>query len=586
MKKRLIPLLICIVSVLVMVAGGMMPLFEKEIVPEDADEPNEQVYGTAYYVSSSEGADANDGLSPETPIKTIERAMQIELQPGDAMLFKRGDKWTGETYLVNGSGTQAFPIKISAYGEGDYPEISAGGTDQTCIKIQNGTDGIKISKLKLTNSYQGIEVFYQSTYDNEYLCFEDLVISDMDRRYNSLPEEYNHASKGIVVNANRDMNSTEDVMIRGLVMRNIQFFNCEVAIWAIGKQGKGFVDGWHYGIAENVLIEDIETDQCGMWGVCFHFFRNAILRDISTYRTGLSSNPVGSCSVLLIHSRNVLMENILIDGQYRNYNQTYDAAGLDIEGGNYNVTVRNSHIKNIAGPAIMVYNNGNSYNYDLLIENNIIENYGLNDGERNGGEGCGIRFYGYSTGLIRNNRFITMRDTGLIPQYAVSIYGGDYEDFVFSGNTLEEVTPVWEYTFTGRSNHEGFAPQSTADVRAEEGILKADFRTQEEFVHSPDYIRVDTTQCKEFYIRLKNLSSAKKMTVYFKTVANDEWSEDRSFSFDIAAGDEFQEYRIAIPDSMQTPLHWRGLVTMFKIYIDGVGEVDIDEIAFNAGGSE
>ena len=44
--------------------------------------------GTIYYVSS-EGDDANDGLSPRTPIRTLEKMNSLELKPTDGVMFRR-----------------------------------------------------------------------------------------------------------------------------------------------------------------------------------------------------------------------------------------------------------------------------------------------------------------------------------------------------------------------------------------------------------------------------------------------------------------------------------------------------------------
>ena len=56
--------------------------------------------GFIRYVSSTEGNDANDGLSPETPWKTLEKVMTEQktktVRTGDVVLFKRGDEWHGK----------------------------------------------------------------------------------------------------------------------------------------------------------------------------------------------------------------------------------------------------------------------------------------------------------------------------------------------------------------------------------------------------------------------------------------------------------------------------------------------------------
>ncbi|MBQ4131742.1 MAG: hypothetical protein IJD71_05335, partial [Clostridia bacterium] len=83
--------------------------------------PNtEEIYeitGTKYYVSV-DGNDGNDGKSPESAIKTLERIHALELNYGDAVLFKRGDTFRfGRTInAVNG-------VTYGSYGEGCKPKI-------------------------------------------------------------------------------------------------------------------------------------------------------------------------------------------------------------------------------------------------------------------------------------------------------------------------------------------------------------------------------------------------------------------------------------------------------------------------------
>lgn len=51
---------------------------ETSIVKSDTFIPGEAYTGTAYYVSSSDGDDNNDGLPPVTPWKTLFRVHQRE----------------------------------------------------------------------------------------------------------------------------------------------------------------------------------------------------------------------------------------------------------------------------------------------------------------------------------------------------------------------------------------------------------------------------------------------------------------------------------------------------------------------------
>ncbi|NEW83038.1 MAG: right-handed parallel beta-helix repeat-containing protein [Mariniphaga sp.] len=75
-----------------------------------------------YYVSNS-GNNLNKGNSATTAWKSIERLNQQEFEPGDSVLFKRGDVFIGEIQ-VNFSGNLNKPIVYSAFGVGSNPIIS------------------------------------------------------------------------------------------------------------------------------------------------------------------------------------------------------------------------------------------------------------------------------------------------------------------------------------------------------------------------------------------------------------------------------------------------------------------------------
>src|SRR5690554_3040834 len=83
------------------------------------------VQGKSYYFAQN-GNDSNHGLSPEKPLKTLEKLNSLTLEPGDAVLFKRGDLWRGAIYTKKG-------VTYSAYGEGEKPRIYGSPYDASKI---------------------------------------------------------------------------------------------------------------------------------------------------------------------------------------------------------------------------------------------------------------------------------------------------------------------------------------------------------------------------------------------------------------------------------------------------------------------
>ena len=76
-----------------------------------------EITGTKYYVAA-DGNDENDGLTPETAWKTIEKVNNAKYLYGDGVFFKRGDEWR-QTYALQ----TTKGVTYSAYGEGPKPRL-------------------------------------------------------------------------------------------------------------------------------------------------------------------------------------------------------------------------------------------------------------------------------------------------------------------------------------------------------------------------------------------------------------------------------------------------------------------------------
>ena len=80
-----------------------------------------------YYVSLS-GRGGNSGLSEDAPLPGLDAVPWADLQAGDSVLLKKGDKFPGSIRLVDVHGTADAPITIGAYGDGAAaPVIEARG---------------------------------------------------------------------------------------------------------------------------------------------------------------------------------------------------------------------------------------------------------------------------------------------------------------------------------------------------------------------------------------------------------------------------------------------------------------------------
>lgn len=79
---------------------------------------------SAYYVDAVNGDDGEDGRSPARAWQTVAKVNASAFLPGDRVLFKRGQTWSGTRLSVPSSGIAGKRILIAAYGAGALPIIT------------------------------------------------------------------------------------------------------------------------------------------------------------------------------------------------------------------------------------------------------------------------------------------------------------------------------------------------------------------------------------------------------------------------------------------------------------------------------
>ncbi len=80
-------------------------------------------WSATYYVDATNGDNGNHGLSETKAWKTIKKVNISNFNPGDSILFKRGEIWK-EMLTVPDAGQSGNPIIFGAYGSGNKPIIT------------------------------------------------------------------------------------------------------------------------------------------------------------------------------------------------------------------------------------------------------------------------------------------------------------------------------------------------------------------------------------------------------------------------------------------------------------------------------
>jgi hypothetical protein len=106
---------------------------------------------TAYYVDADHGSDSRAGTSPQTAWKTLSKATKAQLKPGEHLLLRRGQTFSGSLNLSD-TGTAANPVVVASYGTGALPAITG-----ACVTVPGSH--VVISAIEVRNcKWAGIAI--------------------------------------------------------------------------------------------------------------------------------------------------------------------------------------------------------------------------------------------------------------------------------------------------------------------------------------------------------------------------------------------------------------------------------------------
>jgi hypothetical protein len=107
-----------------------------------------------FYVDAVNGNDSKDGMTRTDPWQTPTAAWGFDnskgFVPGDRILFRRGDSFTGG-FRVQASGAAGQPIRIGAYGDEGAAKPWLQGTWAKLLQLDFGNSYIEISDIKFSN---------------------------------------------------------------------------------------------------------------------------------------------------------------------------------------------------------------------------------------------------------------------------------------------------------------------------------------------------------------------------------------------------------------------------------------------------
>jgi hypothetical protein len=244
---------------------------------------------TTYYVDPA-GSNANNGLSPQTPWRTLLKVGISTFQPGDVILFKRDGVWN-EWLTPSSSGAPGNPIKFDAYGNGHPPEFT-GYYGTTAAQWTNIGGNIWQIALSATQPITQLKFVQFGTIWGNSQASQSLLAHDRDWYYDP-------AAQNLYVSANGNpvthYGSVTPIILSGTSLINLN----NVSYIEIQHIKLDWYDGYGVqlqGASDHIWLANIMADSQvpnATIPIGFYVHPSGTPGDIHVYNTDAHRNYVG-----------------------------------------------------------------------------------------------------------------------------------------------------------------------------------------------------------------------------------------------------------------------------------------------------
>ena len=327
--------------------------------------------GNVYYVSESAGNDAAAGKTESAAWKTLARASQQELKPGDQILLKTGDTWN-EELRPKGNGTPTNPIVIGYYGGGAKPIIDRQdfNQDNTGIRLSD-QEGFKIVGIEFARCMTGVYADYAAgSPTKKYIWIEGCYFRDslLYQPYQDYPKR--KVGLGICFFSYEKKNT---IVLTDITIKNCVFRRLTSGVWTNSPDNfnKNASNIYNFGnmTMEDCLFEEGYQWQMGIRGVAGGLVRNCVTLDIG--RNFRSFN--GVAGAMFFRCKDWVFE----DSEWGYVSiglGSGDGEAFDFEGNCDNMTMRNCIFHDTDGPGFLLccYASDAHPNMKIVMENCLI----------------------------------------------------------------------------------------------------------------------------------------------------------------------------------------------------------------------
>ncbi|MCC5878168.1 MAG: right-handed parallel beta-helix repeat-containing protein [Candidatus Sumerlaeia bacterium] len=532
-----------------------------------------------YYVSASEGDDANDGLTPGTAWESFDPLSSMTLAPATTVHLRRGDIWLNSQLVLTGKGTTNDLIRLTAFGEGPNPIITGiNDIDQPAVIINNPSHW-EIDSLDLREAKVGIFLRFTGgdtdgsgpMFNNENITITHCHFQDINHEWSDVngqievlePFEISWGS-GIWVGGNVPAPpdgphaSESTTVLDGLTVRHCSFQNVQT----------GVGNGWYFPPVYkermvNVILEDSWVTGCANGSFAFFDTSNVEVRRWDTWLGGTMFHAGGTTAAFLQDTDNVLIEDSEFAFNLRNQTGN-DGVGMDYEGNNTNSTFRHNVVHNNDGGAMIVLPT-NANNTNLEIHYNTAWNNARNPATSGQNSEFTASNNSHNGSFTNNGVYL---GTDINPPGGLSVYNNTTRwNNLFGANSGGNRTGTpWSAvsgratTWTFDSSVEGWGNTNDWDGFAwDNETLVGTSSNIDPYVESAD-TWVNTRESRWVLLRMSN-TAGNTGQVFFQTETDPTWTPEKSVTFPIVADGTMQTYIIDFDEVEE----YRGVVTKWRL---------------------
>ena len=446
-----------------------------------------------YYVDCHSGSDESVGTSEDAAWRSIGKVGALMLQPGDAVLLKRGTRCSG-ALAPKGSGTVARPIRLGAYGSGALPVIEADGKSEAALRLRD-QQGWHISNIEAVGGRPYGILITGTKGTLRHFRLKDLVVRDVS----GIPRT---KTTGLVTIQAPSSLTIEDIVIDGITAYN-------TTQWAgIVVSGASRNNRIRDVTVRNSVVHDVDGD-----GIILFSVDRGLIERSAAWLTGLEpkqtiGTPNGiwtwTCSQCTVrHTEGFWIDSPGVDGGV-----------YDIDWGNDDNVVEENFGHDAMGYCAAVFGAGKYVTTSSVVRNNLCIDNGrspklarrqgdLYISTWDGGKLDGVEIYGntfvWTTPVNAPVLQIDHADfTGTRPNvFRDNTILSTVPSMVHAPTDLKLVSNGWWYTGLGKLNWNyggkvvSDPPSSTGTVAKPEieRLLPAPPQTQSAAAHLPPALR-------------------------------------------------------------------------------------------------